>query len=190
MYYGGKMKNSKAVFITQTALFTALIVVCSWISIPATVSFTLQTFAVCFVSAIGGFKSGALSVLTYILLGIVGVPVFSNFKGGASAIAGPTGGYIVGFIFTAVIVGLVADKFGRKFWVSVISMVLGVVVCYIFGTAWFYILTNNINQQAMSIGAVLGVCVVPFLPFDALKIALAAWLANVVGKRIKKDVKS
>ncbi len=190
MYYGGKMKNSKTVFITQTALFTALIVVCSWISIPATVSFTLQTFAVCFVSAIGGFKSGTLSVLTYILLGIVGVPVFSNFKGGVSAIAGPTGGYIVGFIFTAVIVGLVADKFGRKFWVSVLSMVLGVVVCYIFGTAWFYILTNNINQQAMSIGAVLGVCVVPFLPFDALKIALAAWLANVVGKRIKKDVKS
>ena len=184
------MKNSKTVFITQTALFTALIVVCSWISIPATVSFTLQTFAVCFVSAIGGFKSGTLSVLTYILLGIVGVPVFSNFKGGVSAIAGPTGGYIVGFIFTAVIVGLVADKFGRKFWVSVLSMVLGVVVCYIFGTAWFYILTNNINQQAMSIGAVLGVCVVPFLPFDALKIALAAWLANVVGKRIKKDVKS
>lgn len=184
------MKNSKTVFITQTALFTALIVVCSWISIPATVSFTLQTFAVCFVSAIGGFKSGTLSVLTYILLGIVGVPVFSNFKGGVSAIAGPTGGYIVGFIFTAVIVGLVADKFGRKFWVSVLSMVIGVVVCYIFGTAWFYILTNNINQQAMSIGAVLGVCVVPFLPFDALKIALAAWLANVVGKRIKKDVKS
>ncbi len=182
------MKNSKTVFITQTALFTALIVVCSWLSIPATVSFTLQTFAVCFVSAMGGFKTGTLSVLTYILLGIVGVPVFSNFKGGVSAIAGPTGGYIVGFIFTAIIVGLVADKFGKKFRVSVLSMTLGVAVCYAFGTAWFYILYNNVNAQPMSIGAVLGVCVVPFIPFDAVKILLAAWLTNVVGKRLKKDV--
>lgn len=177
--------KTKTYFITQTAVFAALIAVCAWISIPAAVSFTLQTFGVCLAGALGGKKAGTVSVAVYILLGLVGVPVFSGFQGGAGALAGPTGGYIVGFLFTAFIAGAFADRFGHKFWVSVLGMALGVAVCYAFGTVWFYILYNR-SGSAMTWGGVLSVCVVPFLPFDAVKIVLAAALAKTLAPRLKK----
>ncbi len=176
----------KTYFLTQTAVFAALIAVCAWISIPVSaVSFTLQTFAICLAGALGGKKAGTLSVGVYILLGLAGVPVFSGFRGGAAVLAGPTGGYIVGFIFTALIVGAFADRFGHRFWASVLSMALGVAVCYAFGTVWYYILYNQ-GGGAVTWGGVLSVCVVPFLPFDALKIVLAAALARALAPRLKR----
>lgn len=177
--------RSKTYFLTQTAVFAALITVCAWISIPATVSFTLQTFAICLAGSLGGKKVGGLSVGIYILLGLVGVPVFTGFKGGIAALAGPTGGYIIGFLFTGLIVGAFADRFGRKFWPSVLYMALGVLVCYVFGTAWYYFIYNN-GGGAVTIGGVLSVCVLPFLPFDAIKIVLAALLAKVLAPRLKR----
>lgn len=163
-----------------TAMFAALIAVCSILSIPiGEVPVTLQTFAVCLAAAMLGWKRGMLSVLIYILLGAVGVPVFAGMKGGFGVLAGPTGGYIVGFLLTALIIGLVADKFGRRLLPLALAMILGVLACYVVGTAWFMVVTK------MNIGESLMLCVVPFLIPDGVKIAAALLLANRLEKVVK-----
>ena len=163
-----------------TAMFAALIAVCSLISIPVgTVPVTLQTFAVCLAAAMLGFKRGTLSVLVYILLGAVGVPVFAGMKGGIGVLAGPTGGYIIGFILTAVTVGIAADRWGRRVLPLAVSMIIGVLLCYVVGTVWFVIVTGTDLIGALTL------CVAPFLLPDALKIALAVLLANRLDKAVR-----
>ncbi|MDE5973732.1 MAG: biotin transporter BioY [Eubacterium sp.] len=174
-----KKKKFKTVDIVYIGLFAALIAVCAWISIPMTVSFTLQTCAVCLTAGLLGWKRGTLTVIIYILLGMIGLPVFTGFKSGIAAVTGPTGGYIVGFIFTALIVGFAADKLGKKLWMNVIFMAIGILVCYLFGTIWFMI------AYKVTFASALTTCVVPFLIPDAVKIAVAAILVN----RLKKFVK-
>ena len=95
-----KLKTKDIVFI---GIFAALMAICSWISIPTTVPFTLQTFAVFMAVGVLGGKRGTLSVLVYILLGAIGVPVFAGFAGGLGILTGSTGGYILGFLFSALI---------------------------------------------------------------------------------------
>ena len=131
-----------------------------------------------------GWKRGTLSVLVYILLGMVGIPVFANFSGGLSALIGMTGGYIIGFIFTTLIVGFMCDKLGKKLWVLVVSMILGLAVCYAFGTVWFIIVYT---QQVEQIGLIVALskCVFPYLLFDAAKIVVATILVNRLDKIIK-----
>ena len=92
--------------LARMAICTALIVVCSWLTVPFTVPFTMQTFAIFFTVCLLGPWQGMISILVYILLGAVGVPVFSGFRGGLDALLGPTGGYILGFLATAPITGL------------------------------------------------------------------------------------
>ena len=174
-----KKKKFKTVDIVYIGLFAALIAVCAWISIPMTVSFTLQTCAVCLTAGLLGWKRGTLTVIIYILLGMIGLPVFTGFKSGIAAVTGPTGGYIVGFIFTALIVGFAADKLGKKLWMNVIFMAIGILVCYLFGTIWFMI------AYKVTFASALTTCVVPFLIPDAVKIAVADVLVN----RLKKFVK-
>lgn len=160
-----------------TAMFTALIAVCSIISIPiGEVPITLQTFAICLSAAMLGWKRGTLSVLIYILLGAVGVPVFAGMSGGIGILAGPTGGYIIGFILTALVVGFAADKWKRKALPLTVAMVIGVLLCYAVGTVWFMVVTK------MHLGESLLLCVVPFLIPDAVKIALAMILSNRLSK--------
>lgn len=170
--------------IVVIALSAALIAVCSWISIPMTVPFTLQTFAVFTVAGLFGAKRGTLSVLVYILLGAVGVPVFAGFSGGIDKLLGLTGGYIVGFIFTALIVGIVSDKFEHKLVPMIISMLLGLIVCYAIGTVWFMVVYAN-TTGAIGLGSVLGMCVIPFIIPDCVKIAFAIAISNRVGKYVK-----
>lgn len=159
------------------AMFSALIAVCSIISIPiGEVPITLQTFAVCLAAAMLGWKRGTLSVFIYVLLGAVGVPVFAGMSGGIGILAGPTGGYIIGFIPAALIIGLAADKWERKALSLTISMVVGVLVCYAIGTVWFMVVTG------MGVGESLMLCVVPFLIPDGVKIALAMILSNRLSK--------
>lgn len=174
-----KKKKFKTIDIVYIGLFAALIAVCAWISIPMTVSFTLQTCAVCLTAGLLGWKRGTLTVLVYILLGMVGLPVFTGFKSGIAAVTGPTGGYIVGFIFTALIVGLAADRLGKRLWVNILFMAIGILVCYLFGTVWFMI------AYKVTFVSALTTCVIPFLIPDAVKIAVAAILVN----RLKKFVK-
>lgn len=162
-----------------TAMFAALIAVCSILSIPiGEVPITLQTFAVCLAAAMLGWKRGTLSVFIYVLLGAVGVPVFAGMSGGVGVLAGPTGGYIIGFIPCALLIGLAADKWQRKALPLTLSMILGVLVCYAIGTIWFMIVTG------MHLGESLMLCVVPFLIPDGVKIALAMILANRLSKVI------
>ena len=170
----GKFKTRDIAYI---AMGVALIAICSWISIPMTVPFTMQTFAVCLVTALLGLRRGLWAVAAYILLGAAGAPVFSGFKGGIGALMGPTGGYIVGFLFTALVVGLAVDRLGRKLPVLIISMALGILLCYTFGTAWF-VLVYTRSKGPISVGTALAWCVLPYLLPDAVKIALASFLTG------------
>lgn len=177
--------NSKIKDIVFIGISAALIAVCSWISIPLpTVPITLQTMGVCLIAGLFGLKRGTLATAVYIALGALGVPVFSGFTGGVGIILGQTGGYIIGFIFTALIVGLASDKFKGRLLPLILSMVIGILVCYAFGTVWFAVVYAKSNEPA-SLLTILGWCVFPFLLPDAVKIAVAAVLAN----RLKKFVK-
>ena len=172
--------------IATVAMGVALIAVCSWLSIPMTVPFTLQTFAVCLVTALFGLRLGLWTVGCYLLLGMAGAPVFAGFRGGIASLLGPTGGYLVGFLFTALTVGLAVDRLGRKPAVLIVSMALGILLCYTFGTAWF-VLVYTRNSGPISVGTALGWCVLPYLIPDAVKIALAAFLTGRLTPILRKD---
>ena len=171
------MKTKTTRELAFIAMGAALIAVCSWIAVPTAIPFTLQTFAVCLVTALFGLKTGLAAVALYLLLGAAGLPVFSGFKGGIGALLGTTGGYLAGFLFTALVVGLAVDKFGRKLPVLIVSMVLGILLCYTFGTAWFVFVYTR-ESAAIGVGTALGWCVLPYLLPDAVKIALAAVLTG------------
>ena len=164
-------------------IFVALIAVCSWISVPTTVPFTLQTFAIFLAVGLLGGKLGTIAVTVYVLLGAVGVPVFKGFKGGPAVIFGTTGGYIVGFIISALVMWLIQSLFGTKLVVLIISMLAGLLVCYAFGTAWFMIAYAK-KTGAIGLGSVLGWCVLPFILPDLIKIACVAVLTS----RLKKHI--
>lgn len=174
-----KQKKFRTLDLVYIGLFAALIAVCAWIAVPLTVSVTLQTFAVCLTAGLLGWKRATLAVAVYILLGMIGLPVFTGFNSGISAIAGPTGGYIVGFIFTAVITGLAADKCGGKMSYNILFMTLGILTCYLFGTVWFVI------AYKVSFASALSTCVFPFLVPDAVKIVLAAFLTGKLKRFVK-----
>lgn len=169
--------------IVYIGIMAAIIAVCSWISIPATVPFTLQTMGVFMAVGILGGKRGTLSVLTYILLGTIGVPVFAGFSGGIGVLLGTTGGYIVGFLFSALIMWAIEKLFGKGKIVLVISMLAGLLVCYAIGTVWFMAVYAR-NSGAIGLGTVLGWCVIPFIIPDLIKISVAFFLTN----RLKKVV--
>lgn len=180
-----KSSKLKTIDIAYIGLSVALIAICSWISIPLTVPITLQTMGICLISGLFGWKKGTLATVVYIILGAIGVPVFSGFTSGVGIILNSTGGYIIGFIFTALIVGFVSDKCKGKLIPLILSMVVGILVCYAFGTVWFAVVYAKSNDAA-SIGTILGWCVIPFLIPDAIKIAVAAVLTN----RLKRFIKS
>lgn len=169
------------------ALGAALITVCSWISIPTEVPFTLQTMAVFLVCGLLGGRRGTISVLVYILLGAAGVPVFAGFTGGIGRLSGPTGGYIIGFLFSALLYWLVEKQLCRKLWGKALAMVLGLLICYAFGTIWFYFLYNR-NTGPIGWGVVLSKCVIPFLIPDTVKIVVALLLTRTLSPLLKKII--
>lgn len=174
----------KTLDLIYMAIGAALIVVCSWVTVPLMVPFTLQTFAVFTVVELLGGKKGCLSILVYILLGAVGLPVFSGFKGGIGVLFGTTGGYIVGFIFIALIYQLCEKLFGKKIFVRIAAMVAGLIVCYAFGTAWFMIVYTR-NTGAVDIGTALGWCVIPFIIPDLVKLGLAILVSTRLAVALK-----
>ena len=158
--------------IALIALFVAAMAVCSWISIPFTVPITLQTFAIFVACGVLGGCNGTIAVCIYILLGALGLPVFSGFSGGPGKLLGPTGGYIIGFIFTALIIWGITGLLGDKIYVLVAAMVIGLAVCYAFGTAWFVYMYND-GENTMDVLTAMSTCVFPFIIPDLVKIALA-----------------
>jgi len=127
-----------------------------------------------------GGKRGTLAVLVYILLGMVGMPVFSGFGAGLGKVAGPTGGYIVGYLPMALLAGAAVEKFSKNRVLQIAGMVLATAVLYALGTAWFCVQSGNPLDKALAL------CVLPFLPGDALKIAAAAALGPVIRKRLEQ----
>lgn len=161
--------------ITKTAVMTAIIAVCTFVSIPTPfgISITLQTFAVVLTGAFLGPVYGIFSVLAYIALGAVGVPVFSNFSGGAQVLVGVTGGFIFGFIPLAVLAGIKT----KHIWLDIIISCVGICVCHIIGVMQFSLVTHN-----MFFASFLTVSF-PFLLKDFISAALAVFLVRKITKR-------
>ena len=169
-----KIRTKQMVLI---ALMTAVTCVLGPLSIPlpfSPVPISLTNFAIFLAIFILGMKSGTISFIIYLLLGAVGVPVFSSFRGGLQVLAGPTGGYLIGFIFLALIMGFALDHFDRKLVPTIIGMIIGMVVCYAFGTVWLAKLLSLSFKEGLMMG------VIPYLPGDAAKIIIAA----IVGPKL------
>ena len=163
--------------ITYAGLFVAAMAICSWISIPMTIPFTLQTFAVFLATAVLGMRLSTITVVVYVLLGAAGLPVFSGFRGGIGVLMGPTGGYIIGFIFSALVTGFMIEHLGRDKRVMAAAMVVGLLVCYAFGTVWFIQMYTR-TSGAVSLASVLGWCVIPYILPDCVKILAAIVVAE------------
>ncbi len=174
------MKKEDTRRLVFCALFTALIAVFSQLQLPVgPVPVSLATLGVMLCGLLLGWRYGALAVGAYILLGAVGVPVFAGFQGGAGRLLGPTGGYIVGYLFYALLAGLNLPRLQERFWGRCVLLLLGTAVCYGLGTAWFVHISGRTLAESLSL------CVVPFLPGDAAKIALAAFLTPRLRKALK-----
>ncbi len=176
-----KLTTTDMVYI---ALFAVLIAICAWIAIPSAVPFTLQTFGVlCTLGLLGG-KRATLTILLYLLLGAVGLPVFSGFRGGIGMLMGTTGGYLLGFLVSALLYWLLTALLGEKFWVRVLGLLLGLVACYVFGTWWFMHVYAG-TTGPIGLATALGWCVFPFLLPEVAKTALAIFMVKALPKRIK-----
>lgn len=162
------------------ALFGILIGICSWITIPGPLPFTLQTFGVFLTVSVLGGKRGTAAVLLYIFMGLIGLPVFSGFQGGIGVILGPTGGYIVGFIISALVMWIYETLTPKNIFTQSLSMITALLVCYIFGTLWYIIIFSG-DSQDISVMTVISLCVIPFVIPDIIKIALVLFL----GKRLR-----
>ena len=177
-------RTTRVLDLVYIAIGAAIIAICSWISIPTAVPFTLQTFAVFFILMLLGGERGTISILVYVLIGAVGVPVFSGFQGGMGVLLGKTGGYIVGFILMGALYIIITKIFGKKSPVKVVALVLGLAVCYAFGTAWFMHVYMESSGE-IGVLAVLSWCVFPFIIPDLIKMALAFVVARKVEPAIK-----
>ncbi len=171
-----KKSAFKPIELAYIALGAALIAICAWITIPTTVPFTMQLFAVFFVLTVLGGRNGTIAVAVYLLLGAVGVPVFAGFSGGPGILFGMTGGYLVGMLPIGFIYWLTTKLFGKKIPAEIGAFLLGLLICYAFGTIWFTIV-NGKNTFAAS----LMICVVPFILPDCIKLAIG----YLVGRKLR-----
>lgn len=164
--------------IALCGLFTALLILCAWISLPFGDSpVTLQTFGIFLCLGTLGGKLGTISVVTYLLLGAIGFPAFSGFRGGFGALLDSTGGYLLGFFVAALVYWLITALFGRSTVVKLSAMASGLVACYICGCLWFSIMYLQ-SGNTIALSFILLKCVLPYLLPDALKILLAWQLSN------------
>ena len=173
--------------LAYIALFAVLMAVCAWITVPLPkplVQFTMQTFAMFTALLVLGGRRGLYVMVVYLLLGAVGMPVFSGFRGGMGVLLDTTGGYIIGFAASALLYWLVTAKWGDSLPVAIIACVLGLAVCYAFGTAWFLVVYAR-NSGPIGLATALGWCVFPYIIPDLVKLALAV----VLSRRVKHFLK-
>lgn len=176
-----KSRKNRTAVIALTALIAAALCILGPISIPIPVSpvpISLATFVICLSAYVLGMKAGAASVVIYLLLGLAGLPVFTGFQGGPGKMFGPTGGYLIGYIFLALIGGLFADK-TEKWYLQLVGFLIGTAVLYTFGTVWLAV------QASLDLRAALFAGVIPYIPLDLVKIAAAL----LTGSRIRKQIK-
>lgn len=166
------------------SLFTAIIAISSFITIPSPVPLTLQTLAIfCSLSILGG-KKGFLTIVLYIILGAIGLPVFSGFSGGIGHLLGATGGYILGFILTALVYFIVTRLLVNSNRAKAVGLFAGLLACYAFGTFWYtsvYLKESTVQTFVSS----LSICVLPFVIPDSIKI----WVALLIEKKVSPIIK-
>ena len=161
--------------LVRCGLVSALIAVSSWISVPFSVPFTMQTFGVFCALLILGGKLGTISTSIYVLLGAVGLPVFAGFHGGIGVIFSPLGGFIIGFIIIGIVYTLITDLFGIKPTVQIAALITGLITCYITGIIWYmFFSTADLKTALFS-------CIVPFIIPDGIKL----WLAFYLSRQLK-----
>ena len=167
--------------MTVTALMAAVMCVLGPLTVPiGAVPISLANFVICLTAWLLGHKFGTLSVAVYLCIGLIGVPVFSGYGAGLAKLAGPTGGYLVGYLLLALIGGLFIEKSNGNPVVSGIGLVLGDAACYVLGTAWF------VFQMKCELGYALAVCVYPFIVWDLAKIVVACLLGTLLRKRLEQ----
>ena len=167
--------------ITLAAIMAAILCILGPLSIPIPLSpvpITLTNLVIYFTVCLLGWKLGTVSYLVYLIIGLAGLPVFSSFGSGFGKLFGPTGGYLIGFIFMAVICGLFFEKSQNRMMIFA-GLVLGSLVNYLFGTAWLAVQTNLTFYQALWAG------VIPYIPGDLVKILLAVFLAPELKSRVQ-----
>jgi len=168
-----------------TALAAVIITVCSYITIPiGAVPFTLQTFAVFSVTAILGTRKSFFAILLYIIMGVLGLPVFSGMKGGIGVLFGTTGGYILGFLIVPLVYGLLTFVFNRKMITELAALALGDFIVFFLGTVWFIAVYTG-TKGAVTIGQAAAWCVIPFIVPDLVKLVVAVVLAGRVRKALR-----
>ena len=164
--------------ISIISLFSVIIVLCSWLTIPFTIPFTLQTFAIFSCLLLLGSKRGMVSIILYLLLGLIGLPVFSGFKSGFATMIGPTGGYMLGFIFMGIIYYAfemtLINKNKEKIIFRLIALLIGLLVCYFLGTLWFSYVTDAFTVSGFV--SELLIAVIPFIIPDLLKMGLSIFI--------------
>ncbi len=174
-----RMKNKTARELAKIALFVALMTICAWIHIPSPLPFTMQTFGLFLCWGCLGGRRGSLAVVAYLLLGFIGAPVFSGFAG-CAAFFGPGGGYLVGFLFSSLLFWGLEPFFGEGKGLCV-RMGVGLLLCHAVGSAWYlFVYAAEIEG---GVWAVLSVCVLPYLAFDLMKLALALPLCKKIKRR-------
>ncbi len=169
--------------ITFTALMAALLCILSPISIPLPnpmPAITLAIAAVYLSAYLTGPKCSSAAILIYILLGCIGLPVFSKGQAGLSVLAGPTGGYIIGYFFIAICTGFTVQKFEKKIYLHIIGMVIGTLICYTFGTVWLGISMHLSPKAAIAAG------VAPFVVFDAIKLIACTAIGYPVRRQLAR----
>ncbi len=170
-----------AKLIALVGMMAAVTCVLGPLSIPLPISpvpISLTNFAIYLAIYVLGTKRGILSYVIYLLIGLVGLPVFSAFTGGPGKLLGPTGGYLIGFLPMALICGIFIEK-SQKRDLHFIGMVIGTVIAYVFGTAWLA------WQAEMTFGAALAAGVIPFIPGDLAKIIICMMIGPELRKRLR-----
>lgn len=192
MFMAGREKTAAAGKIsvremTAIALVTAVTCILGPMSLPivfSPVPITLTNLVLYLSLYVLKTRKALISYVIYWLLGTAGLPVFSGFAGGLAKAAGPTGGYLIGFIFMIVISGWILERFPRRLWIHILAMAAGTAVCYLFGTIWLVL------QMSIDFKAGLAMGVLPYLPGDAVKILIAATVGPMIAARIRPVVES
>ena len=164
--------------MTVIALVTAVICIIAPFSIPIAISpipITLALFALFLAGIILGKWKGVVCTVIYLLLGMVGLPVFNGFSGGVQKLVGPTGGYLIGYLFLVFFTGFV-EKFPNKIPMYFVGGIIGIIVCYAFGTVWFVL------QYKVGFLEALTMCVFPYIPMDLVKLVAAV----IIGSQVRK----
>lgn len=177
-----KSKKSMSVqTLTKIGLLTAVTCIVGPLSIPiGPVPISLTNFAIYLAVLLLGWKQGTVSYLVYLFLGLVGIPVFSGFSGGAGKLLGPTGGYLIGFILMAAVGGWFIERFPGKKILYITGLAAGTLIAYLTGTAWLAV------SARLSFSAALAAGVLPFIAGDILKILLAVWIGPKIRERLPR----